>query len=381
MRQIVRFLKRHNFTNDDHIDEIVKKVYREFGNKIDLSDVWSIVNNYLQELDDSDASYISIEEIELENEENNSKREQWIERINILRNKPQPVQRSKEWYELRANMFTASSDIANILGKGYEKGPAVYKHLMLKKNGHDLKGFKGNEATRWGQKYEEIICMVYSKRNNTKVEEFGLIQHDKYPFIGASPDGIGVEGKNTGIMLEIKCPYRRIITGIPKDYYLVQMLTQLEVCDLDFCDFCECTINEYENEEEFIADSILEDPNKTKMDLEKGIIGEYYNEYKSKDDPDNVKYCYPPLELSPIEKKKWIEQQYFAGFKFNRFIYWRIDVYSCVRICRDKEWWNDALPKIKKAWNDVLSYRKDQEGLEKLLKRMKRGKEECLFID
>ena len=25
---------------------------------------------------------------------------------------------------------------------------------------------------------------------NVKVDEYGLLQHDKYPFIGASPDGI-----------------------------------------------------------------------------------------------------------------------------------------------------------------------------------------------
>lgn len=213
------------------------------------------------------------------------------------------------------------------------------------------------------------------------MEEFGLIQHDKYTFIGASPDGIGTSGKNAGIMLEIKCPFRRVITGIPKDYYLVQMLTQLEVCDLEYCDFCECTINEYTNEEEFLADSILEDPNKTKLDLEKGIIGEYYNPSISRNNPDNVKFCYPPLNLTPEEKKRWIEEQTFNGFKFNRFIYWRIDVYSCVRVCRDRKWWKESLPKIQKAWEDVLSYRKDREGLKTLLKRMKKGKEECMFID
>ena len=380
MRKIIRFLRRHNFTNDDHVDDIVRRVYQEFGEKIELSDIWHIVNEYLQELDDSEASYISVEEIE-EEDEIDPRQGQWLERVKVLRNKPQPAQRSPAWYEMRANMFTASSDIANILGKGYEKGPAVYKHLMLKKNGHDLKGFKGNEATRWGQKYEDIICQVYSHRNETIVEEFGLIQHDKHTFIGASPDGIGVSGKNAEVMLEIKCPFRRIITGIPKDYYLVQMLTQLEVCDLEYCDFCECTINEYKTEEEFLSDSILEDPNKTKFDLEKGIIGEYYNPSISKDNPDNVKFCYPPMKLTPTEKKNWIQEQTFYGFKFKRFIYWRIDVYSCVRVCRDRKWWEESLPKIQKAWEDVLSYRKDKEGLKKLLKRMKRGKEECMFID
>lgn len=374
MRKIIRFLKRNNISSNDHLDDIVKKVYQEFNHDIEISDIWNIVSSYLYDLEDSDASYQSIE---IEEDIMDPRKEKWLTRIEELKRKPQPEQRSNDWYEMRKNMFTASSDIANILGLGYEKGPAVYKHLMLKKNGHDLKGFRGNEATRWGQKYEDIICAVYCQRNKTEVKEYGLIQHDTYPFIGASPDGISSDG----IMLEIKCPFRRQITGTPKTYYWVQMQCQLEVCDLDLCDFCECTINEYPDEEAFLQDVLLEDENKTQMDLEKGIIGEYYNKYLPQDDPDNVKFVYPPLYLSPLEKKKWIHQQSIAGFVFRRFIYWKIDVYSCIRIERDHQWWSDALPKIENAWKDVLSYRNNPEELAKLLKKMQRGKEECMIMD
>ena len=377
MRKIIRFLKRNDITNDDHIDDIVRQVYVEHP-EISLDDIWKIVNEYLNDLDDSDVSYTSgVEEIE----EDDERIGQWLTRVEELRNKPQPAQRSCEWFEMRANMFTASSDIANILGMGFEKGPAVYKHLLLKKNGHDLKGFKGNEATRWGQKYEDIICQAYSQRTDSVVEEFGLIQHDTHYFIGASPDGICASGKNAGIMLEIKCPFRRVITGIPKEYYLVQMLIQLEVCDLEFCDFCECTIKEYPSEKEFLKDTLLEDPNKTKKDLEKGIIGEYHNPNKPASDPDNVIFVYPPMKLNPNEKKKWIDEQDLNGLVFNRYIYWKIDVYSCIRIKRDRKWWAESFPKIKKAWRDVLLLRRDPEGIKTLLKRMKRGKDECMFVD
>jgi putative phage-type endonuclease len=351
-RKIIRFLKYNEITNNDNIDDIIYKIYQEHDD-ISIDEIRNIVNNYLLQLDDSDNSYSCQETIEDSEEDNIEHRQRWIERIEKLRNKPQPEQRSEEWYKLRANMFTASSDIANILGMGYEKGPAVYKHLMLKKNGYDLKGFVGNDATKWGQKYENIICQVYSERNDTIIEEFGLIQHDEHYFIGASPDGIGVSGKNTGIMLEIKCPYRRIITGIPKDYYLVQMLTQLEVCDLDFCDFCECTINEYKTREDFLKDSLLEDVNKTANCMEKGIIGEF----KHRNKYDTLQYCYPPLELNPDEKKQWIDQYAIDNEKnliFHQYIYWKIDVYSCVRIKRDPKWWKESFPKIEKAWNCLL---------------------------
>ena len=50
--------------------------------------------------------------------------------------------------------------------------------------------FKENENVHHGKKYEQIGTMFYSFRNNVAVAEYGLIQHDKYEFIGASPDGI-----------------------------------------------------------------------------------------------------------------------------------------------------------------------------------------------
>jgi hypothetical protein len=40
-------------------------------------------------------------------------------------------------------------------------------------------------------------------------------------------------------MLEIKNVVSREITGIPKPEYYVQMQLQMEVCDLEECDFLE----------------------------------------------------------------------------------------------------------------------------------------------
>jgi hypothetical protein len=60
--------------------------------------------------------------------------------------------------------------------------------------------------------------MIYEKIFDSKVEDFGCIQHSYYKFIGASPDGIVVQS-NTGKfgrMLEIKNIVNREINGIPK---------------------------------------------------------------------------------------------------------------------------------------------------------------------
>jgi hypothetical protein len=78
----------------------------------------------------------------------------------------------------------------------------------------------------------------------------------KYDYIAASPDGINVDSNNEryGRMVEIKNIYNREIDGIPTDNYWIQMQFQMEVCDLDECDFFETRMKEY-SEEEFYADT------------------------------------------------------------------------------------------------------------------------------
>ena len=100
----------------------------------------------------------------------------------------------------------------------------------------------------WGQKYEPVSVMLYEKRFQTKVDDFGCIQHRDYKCIGASPDGIVTDAKSEryGRMLEIKNIVNREIDGNPLKAYWIQMQIQLETCDLEYCDFLETRIKEYE---------------------------------------------------------------------------------------------------------------------------------------
>ena len=92
--------------------------------------------------------------------------------------------------------------------------------------------------------------MIYEDLFHTSVGEFGCIRHQKYDFIGASPDGINIDPNSSryGRMLEIKNIYNRDITGIPKEEYWVQTQMQMEVCDLDYRDCMETRIKEYSSE-------------------------------------------------------------------------------------------------------------------------------------
>jgi putative phage-type endonuclease len=136
-------------------------------------------------------------------------------------------QRSQEWLDLRDNMITAS-DIASAIGENhYETPDAFVKKKVLRTK------WAGNAATAHGTLLEPMVRDLYDARTGRKSHEIGLVIHRDYPWLGASPDGVTEDG----ILIEIKCPLtRKIEPKVPK-HYLPQVQLQLEVTDLEECDF------------------------------------------------------------------------------------------------------------------------------------------------
>ena len=139
------------------------------------------------------------------------------------------IQRSETWYEKRRKMVTAS-DVAAILGYN----PYESKYKVLKKKLEN----KTNSTifTNHGIKYEPLAIKEYEKRTKKKVTDVGLIIHNNYRWLGASPDGYIEEDDK---LLEIKCVCTRSVKNIPF-YYYIQVQIQLEVCDKEMCDFFQC---------------------------------------------------------------------------------------------------------------------------------------------
>jgi putative phage-type endonuclease len=156
------------------------------------------------------------------------------------------LQRSEEWYSMRSNLLTASN-IYKCFGSDSEKNQLIYEKCQpfnTEKNNY----VNLESPMHWGQKYEPISVMFYEKEYKTKVGDFGCIQHEKYDFLGASPDGINIltNTHRFGRMLEIKNPISRKIDGIPSEAYWIQQQIQMEVCDLEGCDFLETCFKEIE---------------------------------------------------------------------------------------------------------------------------------------
>jgi len=339
---------------EDHIDDI------DIGDDVEddmndlLEDAFNIfITTFHTERSMNNESILQY--FKKEKEESNEVVNEIANKIEILRNAPQPVQRTPEWYAFRWNLITASNAYkaldtqASINQLIYEKcQPLKAFEDDEDADNKEIKMVNTNSALHWGQKYEPLSVMIYEHMHNSQVEDFGCIQHRDYKFLGASPDGIIIKSETGryGRMLEIKNPVSREITGIPKKEYWVQMQLQMEVCDLDECDFLETKFVEYP------------DFNSYKNDTEKpAYLGTIINFNKKDGTPF---YVYQPLNLkSSDEVEKWEEEmleKYQSepyDYVFLKYIYWKLDKMSCILVLRNKEWFKNNIGQIEKVWKII----------------------------
>jgi putative phage-type endonuclease len=284
-------------------------------------------------------------------------------KIQKLRELPQPVQRTAEWYQFRWNLITASNAY-KAFGTQASINQLIYEKCQPLKTMNDdveVKMVNTNTPLHWGQKYEPLTVLIYEHEYKTKVEDFGCIQHPVYKFLGASPDGIivGNVSDRYGRMLEIKNVVSRDITGIPKKEYWVQMQLQMEVCDLDECDFLETKFIEYPDSQAY-KDDLNEDSinfQNTCLSNEgkqKGIIIYFHTK------EGNPFYVYKPIDLiHSTQIEEWEEntvslyQSQEYKYSFLKFIYWKLDVFSCVLVLRNREWFKNSIPQIEKTWKII----------------------------
>jgi putative phage-type endonuclease len=316
--------------------------------------------------------------------------------IDYLSGIDQPAQRTEAWYKFRNGIITASNAY-----KAFESQAMMNQLIYEKCEPIKIDGTQHvniNSPFHWGNKYEPVSVQVYEHEYQTKVGDFGCIQHSKYSYLGASPDGINVDPENKerfGRMLEIKNIVNRVINGIPKKEYWVQMQMQMETCDLDECDFLETHFLEYESEEAFLQDKEDKEDNERNRFLKtasgewKGIIL-----YFSKDGIPH--YIYKPLLMGKEEYDVWsenqVEEQEKAGRMWVHTIYWRLKTFSCVYVPRNRIWFERNRHILESLWRTVeqeresgnYEHRKPTKRLTKTNSEKEKGereKKEVFCID
>ncbi len=274
--------------------------------------------------------------------------------IETLKNSYQPTQRTDEWYKYRYNLLTASN-IGKVLGSDAKKNSLIFEKcqpLVL----NDINSYVNvNSPMHWGNKYEPVSLMVYEHMYETKVEDFGCIKHPDIQCLGASPDGINTDTNSNlyGRMVEIKNIVNREITGIPLEAYWIQMQVQMEVCDLEQCDFFETQFKEFDTSKEFYESN-------------REYTGVILYFVKVDGTNTNPEYVYMPLKMMKNNEtiKSWIdgcilEFETDGKYRFYSKIYWYLDIISCVLVPRNKAWFNALRPHIISTWDIIENERKN----------------------
>ena len=270
-----------------------------------------------------------------------------IDHVRIL-NEAAPKQRTPEWYQRRYNMMTASN-LWQALNSEAQRNRFIYEKCKPLDFGYtENKWVNTDTSLHWGVKYEPLTALVYEKMTGAKIEEFGCIQHEKYPFLGASPDGIVTNRESSlfGRMLEIKNIYNRDMDGTPSEAYWIQIQMQLACCNLDFCDFVETRFKEYGSEAEFFEEDDAY--------VMRGLILHFI----PKDGKSNVPlYKYMPLDISLNENamNEWIItcKNELPEFVVYAKIYWYLDDIQMSTIEKNVMWFEAALPILKQTWETI----------------------------
>jgi putative phage-type endonuclease len=306
--------------------------------------------------------------------------------LDHLLESPGIAQRTPEWYAAREGLLTAS-DIAQALGQAkFGTRKAFYQKKCLPRE--EQPPFDPSiPPLKWGIMFEPVACRVYRALNaGVKVNEFGLLRHREIDHLGASPDGI----TEHGVMLEIKCPWRRKIDGgIPVQYYY-QIQGQLEVCGLHECDYFECAFEEWyptnddlrvEHANEHIDENIDdedEEDDATSDPTEKKMPFGVFLEVIVSTCNESV-YAYPPEDrfdamypASVDDLRDWLASETNDRIEAARAQHgvdvdvrvrqrwWRLKSHNVKRVLKDDAFVENMLGQVRSAWDNVLKYRADR---------------------
>lgn len=167
--------------------------------------------------------------------------------IKALCERPQVEQRTAAWYAQAATVLTAS-EFSTLFGSARGRAALVQAKANPPPPSAPRAVAHRSEdigPLNWGVRFEPVVKQILVKKWSCEIKEMGRLIHSTDSFLAASPDGLIVKSPHRDKvcrLLEIKCPYTRKVGGdIPFDYW-VQMQIQMEVADIDECEYVECEL-------------------------------------------------------------------------------------------------------------------------------------------
>ena len=122
---------------------------------------------------------------------------------------------TEDWHKARSGKFTPS-ELYRLMTPPKSKsetlsvGAITYvKEKVAEMLTFDIsneKMFNGNQATEWGNSYEDEAIQVFSDLTDSEIVKPGFIEYDN--IFGGTPDGLA----NDNIFgIEVKCPFNSVI--------------------------------------------------------------------------------------------------------------------------------------------------------------------------
>jgi hypothetical protein len=268
------------------------------------------------------------------------------------------AQQSLEWHREKRDLLTASEFACTLdsrrPGMIREKVVPMLIDGNLPQTVFICREGKLN-ATAWGTRHEEAVRMIYEAVNSCSVlAGIPRLRHSKLTGLAASPDGIIQNGAFVGRLLEIKAPLSRILEDdiIPNDYYC-QMQIQMEVCDIESADYCECRFNMVKNGAWSDISGVL-----PKFVGSLAVVG-LRNNYKT------WKYVYSPLfsndEKGRVDAINWRPDLADSdSIEILELETWEIIDWQIITVARNRRWWEAVgLPEYTRFMEDVKNARVD----------------------
>lgn len=263
-----------------------------------------------------------------------------VERLMAL---PQIPQRTMEWYAQSKTVLTAS-EFATILGTPRAVGMlATNKAAPVPEEAPAPPRLACSttemSAMDWGVRFEPIVKQILTTMWGAEIVELGRLVHPTDQRLAASPDGAllkAADPARVGRLVEIKCPIRREVTGqIPFEYWC-QMQIQMEVCDVDECEYVEVKINSGYKDKAMCADA---EKAGTQRHLFAGTLW-----LLQEPDTLELKYAYTDLERKDLER---------AGWNVVETVPWNLDNIYIQVVARDKNWFAGTAAARAAFWEKV----------------------------
>jgi len=253
---------------------------------------------------------------------------------------PQITQRTAEWYSQSKNVLTAS-EFASILGTERAVGSLVLSKIAPVVEGSTNRlvcSTADMSALDWGVRFEPVVKQILEAKWSTEILEIGRLVHPTDKTLAASPDGLvksAADPLRVGRLIEIKCPVRRELNGkVPFEYWC-QMQIQMEVADIDECDYVEVKLASPYKDSKYVEPVDEKDA--------KGMVWIFQC-----GDTCELKYAY-----TVKEKEDWEALGWFCI----ETVPWHLDQFFSTTVQRDRVWFESTAEKRAEFWRKVADAR------------------------